>query len=283
MGCPAVIKRIFFAGAAVLVFASQAFAAAKLTAYPSPWDAGNAGSALPGSATAGAPIFDDEFKTLSIGVDGAREVKWYAPIHGKLGTGVLAQAADRKAISLRTNCLTLDTRNPSSSGAGGVDVNLQTMDGHGNGFALTNGYIEAGLYLPAAHGSHSGFWLLNVQTPQGHGEIDFPETYGAADHVDASAVHWWPTAASRFQSEVHVARYWKPPSPTYGSWHSFGVLLTPTEIVTYQDRKEIGRVARLSEMQGPFYALLSLFTDANRKDGYEPATLRVAYVRAWGK
>ena len=286
--------KIVYTVAAVLAVATPVLAqdattatttavATKLTAYPSNWTTSTAGSALPSSAMSGAMIFDDEFHTLNVCSDKTPGCNFYAPIHSKLGTGTLAQANNRDAISLKTNCLTLDTINPSSSGVGGVDVNLETMDNHGDGFAITNGYIEAGISLPAAHGSHAGFWLLNVQSSQGHGEIDFPETYGAADHVMASAVHWWPTSTSRFARSVAVGNYWKPATPAYAAWHRYGMLLTSSQICTYMDRQQVGCIDRLPEMSGAWYALLSVFTDANRKDGYEPAMMRVAYVRAWGQ
>ena len=101
----------------------------------------------------------------------------------------------------------------------------------------------------------------------------------------ASAAHWWPTAASRFASQVSVGHYWSALKPTsiYGTYHRWGVLLTPTTICTYQDRKQIGCIARLPEADGPFYALLSVFTDANRKDGYQPAVMQVQSLTAWGK
>ena len=260
---------------------SNAQVVAKLTAYPATWDQTKVGSALPNGAASGRMIFDEEFTTLHVCSDNTPDCNFYAPIHSKLGTGTLAQANNKAAISLATNCLTLVTINPSSSGVGGTDVNLQTMDSHGHGFSITNGYIEAGVSLPAAHGSHAGFWLLNVQNALGHGEVDFPETYGAGDRVFSSAVHYWPTSNSRFAKSVGVSNYWVPSPTAYAAWHSYGVLLTKSQICTYMDRKEIGCVARLPEMQGGWYALLSVFTDANRKDGYQPAMMRVAHVRAW--
>ena len=263
--------------------AAPASAQTKLTSYPSPYDTSRAGSPLPSTAMTGPLAFDDEFKTLSVCADNVPGCKWYAPIVPKLGTGQLALASNRAAISLATHCLTLQTINPSSSGVGGTDVNLQTMDAHGHGFSITNGYVEAGISLPTAHGSHAGFWFNNIQGPQGHGEADFPETYGAADRVFTSAVHWWPTAASRFAYQVTVHAYWVPSPSAYGVWHTYGALFTPTQICTYMDRKQIGCTARLPEMSKPWFPQFSVLTDANRKDGYQPAMMRVAYVRAWGK
>ena len=232
----------------------------------------------------GPLTFDDEFKTLSVCADGVSSCNWYAPIVPQLGTGALAQPTNRAAISLATNALTLQTIDPSSSGVGGTDVYMQTRDTHGHGYAITNGYIEAAISLPAAHGSHAGFWFNNIASALGHGEIDFPETYGAADHVFTSAVHWWPSAASRFAYEVTVHAYWSPGTPAqeYATWHTYGVLLTTSTICTYMDRLEVGCVPRLPEMSNPWTLSLSVITDHNRTDGYQPAMMRVAYVRAWG-
>ena len=255
-----------------------------LTAYPAAWSTSEAGTPLPASATSAALTFDDEFKTLSVCADGVSSCNWYAPIVPQIGTGTLAQPTNRTAISLATNALTLQTVNPSSSGTGGTDAYIQTRDTHGHGYAITNGYVEAAISLPAAHGSHAGFWLDETTSTQGHGEIDFPETYGEGDHVFSSAVHWWPTAASRFAYEVTAPNYWSPGTPAqeYATWHTYGVLLTPSTICTYMDRAEIACVARLPEMSNPWFLQLSVVTDPNSPDGYQPALMRVAYVRAWG-
>ena len=233
----------------------------------------------------GAMTFDDEFKTLSVCANNVASCKWYAPIVPKLGTGTLAQPTNRAAISLATNALTLQTINPSSSGVGGTDVYMQSSDTHGHGYTITNGYVEAAISLPAAHGSHACFWMDNFQSAQGHGEMDFPETYGAADRVFSSALHWWPTASSRFAYQVTTHAYWVPGTPAqeYATWHKYGILLTPTTICTYMDRREVGCAPRLPEMSNAWSLELSVITDANRKDGYQPAMMRVAYVRAWGK
>ena len=257
----------------------------KLTTYPGTYDASQAGSALPSSAMSGPMTFDDEFKTLSVCADGVAGCNWYAPIVPKLGTGTLAQPTNRAAISLATDALTLQTIDPSSSGVGGTDTYMRSQDTHGHGHTITNGYIEAAISLPAAHGSHACFWIDNLQAAQGHGEVDFPETYGAGDHVFTSAVHYWPTSASRFAYEVSARNYWSPGTPAqeYGTWHRYGILLTASSICTYMDRKEVGCTPRLPEMSNPWAMELSVTTDPNRKDGYQPAMMRVAYVRAWGK
>ena len=136
--------------------------------------------------------------------------------------------------------------------------------------------------------------MLNVQQPQGHGEIDAPETYGAADDTWSRAVHWWPTSASRFANSVRTSAYGhiNKTATYYGQLHRYGILLTPTMIYVYDDTQcalgpkcplqERGRVSRLPESVAPFYILLSNLTDSNRRDGYEPSTMTVRYVKVWG-
>jgi hypothetical protein len=255
--------------------------AGDITTYPSTWDKSHAGAPLPDSARAAKPVFDETFQTLSIGDEEAKNATWYAPIHYKLGVGKLAEPTDRQAISLDNNALLLQTRNPNEPG--GVDVNIQTMDKHGNGFALQNGYFEVKANLPVAHGSHSGIWLLSQQGEQGHGEIDIVETYGITDHYIHSSLHWWPNVKnSRFAKHVFIGHGFFDPGLVFqGSFHDYGVQLTPTEVIFYFDQKETRRAARLPEQLVPFHLLLSVFTDPKRKDGYEPAMMRVAQVRAW--
>jgi hypothetical protein len=267
--------------AALLTLSQSLVLAGTVTTYPSTWDVSHAGTPLAGSVRAAKPAFDEQFQTLSIGAEQAKDVTWYAPIHYKLGVGKLADPTDRQSIALDNNALQLQTRNPNEPG--GVDVNIQTMDKHGNGFAMQNGYFEVNASLPVAHGSHCGIWLLSQPGEQGHGEIDIVEAYGMTDRHIHSSLHWWPNLkASRFAGHVFIGRGFFDPGVVFqGSFHDYGAQLTPTEVIFYFDQKETRRAARLPEQTVPFYLLLSVFTDGKRKDGYEPATMRVARVRAW--
>ena len=255
--------------------------AGDITSYPSTWDISHAGTPLADSARAGKPAFDEQFKALSIGAEEAKNVTWYAPIHYKLGAGKLADPTDRQAISLDNDALLLQTRDPDEPG--GVDVNIQTMDKHGDGFAMQNGYFEVNASLPVARGSHCGIWLLSQPGEQGHGEIDIVEAYGITDHYIHSSLHWWPQGeASRFARHVFLSHGFFDPGLIFqGSFHDYGVQLTPSDVIFYFDQKETRRAARLPEQRVPFHLLLSVFTDPHRKDGYEPAMMRVARVRAW--
>ena len=272
-------------GAAALALSAvsaHAQAAKPLIAYPGGWDTSHAGSSLPSAALHGE-AFMDKFEPLTIGADGAPDVHWYAPIHSKLGTATLAQPKNRQAI-VNNRGLHLNTLNPSSGGIGGTDVNLQTMDSKGDGFALMNGYVEASLTPPAAHGVHYGFWALTRANPAGtypgHAEVDIIEGYGAADKGVHQGVHAWQNGASEVSLPTN---YFVPSGGLYtGASHTFGIYLTPSEIYLYMDRKETARVARQPYQQAPFYFLLSVFTDANRSDGYQPATMGVWDVYAWG-
>ena len=224
----------------------------------------------------------DKFEPLEIGADGASGVRWFAPIHSKLGTGTLAQATNTEAISNKRG-LTLKTLNPSSGGVGGTDVNIQTMDSKGDGFACQNCYVEASIIPPAAHGVHYGFWALTRANPTGtypgHAEIDIIEGYGPQDKGVHQSVHAWQNGAAEVSPATN---YFRPADGLYtGAAHTFGLYLTPSEIYLYMDRKETGRVARQPYQQAPFYFLLSVFTDANRTDGYQPATMGVWDVYAW--
>ena len=276
------LKLALYAAAAILTLTHTAAAqTAKLNAYPSSWNTVKAGSPLPGAAF-GAPAMYALTcpKQTEIVKDGAATWMLWGPVHGKLGTGTLASPTDKEHLQAYGCNVIMRTSNPSSSGVGGVDANLETMDNHGHGFAASGGfYAEVTEFLPTAHGSHAGFWMEQLGNADGHGELDFPETYGAADHVAASALHWWPTSASQYARPVAVGNYWsaETPSALYGNPHRYGILKGKTQICTYVDRKEIGCVPLIAEMgTSPWRFLFSVFTDANRKDGYEPATLRIS-------
>ena len=264
--------------AAAAVQAGPAAAAAgTLTSYPDSWSTAAKGSAFTPPAS-WKLAFDDEFGRSSVGRDGAKGMDWFAPIHAQLGTGKMAVPVD-PAISVAGGVLTLKTRNPNA--AGGVEANIQTANSKGAGFLIQNGYVEARIDLPTAHGSHSGLWMLsNNAAGSGHGEIDVVESYGSGDPGIHSSAHWWPLTGSRFATAVAVSNYLRVPA-LQNAWHTYGVLLTTSAITLYFDRKELATIPRLPEQQVPFYILLSCFTDANRTDGYQPATMKVDYVKAW--
>jgi len=266
---------------AILLVGRSAVMGGTATTYPSTWDKSQAGTPLPESARSGAPAFDDSFKTLSIGPEEATDVRWYAPIHSQLGAGKMASPDDREAISVDEQGLVLRTRQPG--GADGVDVNLQTMNKAGRGFAMQNGYFEVTASLPAALGNHAGIWLLSLNGEQGHGEIDLAESYGKVDRNVHSSVHWWPNLSnSRFAKHVFLGKgFFNPGFNFQGTFHDYGVLLTAEHVIFYFDQKETRRVDRLPEQNVPFYVVLSNFTDRKREEGYEPAVMRVSRVRAW--
>jgi hypothetical protein len=157
-----------------------------------------------------------------------------------------------------------------------------------------NGYFEARMKVPFSNGAWPGFWFLAGYTgfPQasdpGGIEIDF-EFYGDARDVISTGIHDWPgntgqdAEAAKFDQGVDFSR----PGPDYTKdFHTFGMLLTPTEVVMYADRVEFKRYRRPSRSPTtPFFALLDLAIQENHgvdipaAGGY--VELLVDYVRIW--
>jgi hypothetical protein len=129
----------------------------------------------------------------------------------------------------------------------------------GSGFSAQYGYFEARMLVSAGPGTWPAFWLLpsdNLIRPQpAVAEIDAVELYG---HEPTGACH----STHEFQGGkdggiARCGRRW-PDERTALAWHTYGVSITPTEIVFSIDGREVATSPQVSGGDAPMFFLLDL-------------------------
>ncbi|WP_174300196.1 family 16 glycosylhydrolase [Caulobacter sp. S45] len=148
-------------------------------------------------------------------------------------------------------------------------------------FSQEYGYFDVRAKLPAGQGFWPAFWLMpeNGSWPP---ELDVMEDLGGnpntvymTSHSDATGTHTYVQSAA-------------PVSGVTTSFHDYGVLWTPTELVWYIDGNKVAEQATPSDMNTPMYMLLNLGVGDSSAWGGGPnsstptsATMQVNYVRAY--
>ena len=179
--------------------------------------------------------------------------------------------------------------------------------GSTTGFEQTYGYFEARVMFNSAPGQWSAFWL---QTPTNGSPVGDPATAGVemdiaehrtrcvtpaqicgsgndiSDRIQEALI--WDGYGADSKSAVRLSD--PLPGLGNGSWHTWGLRWTPTDLTFYYDDTAIwsqtGPISRRSQ-----YVILSsevgqFFAGAPPQGGYgtfqtSTTTMQVDYVRAW--
>lgn len=152
-------------------------------------------------------------------------------------------------------------------------------------FAQTTGYFEARIAYPSGKGLWPAFWLLPVPKmvagrgeAQGAQEIDIFESIGQpgalyftlfANNGGVKVPEQMPV-----QTDLDLAEF-----------HTYGLLLTETEIVWYVDDKEMHRAPN-RDFHLPAYMLINLAIGGEWPGVPDattpfPAEMKIDWVRAW--
>lgn len=175
----------------------------------------------------------------------------------------------------------LDLGNPRMHGLPFVSGLITTE----KSFGQPAGYFEARIALPPGKGLWPAFWLLPEPKTEGGRpvhpggqEIDIFEAIGEPGRIyhtvftDSGGEKI--KNARAFETHADLTRF-----------HTYGVLVTPAQIVWYFDDVEVRRVAN-ADFERPAYMLLNLAVggdwpgapDANTRF---PAVMRIDWVRAF--
>jgi len=156
----------------------------------------------------------------------------------------------------------------------------------GSGFSAQYGYFEARMLASAGPGTWPAFWLLpsdNLIHPQpAVAEIDAVELYG---HEPTGACH--STHEFKGGKDGGVARCGRrwPDERRAVAWHTYGVSVTPTEIIFYIDGREVATSPQVEGGGAPMFFLLDLALGGGWPVALQPvqdrAVLYVDYVRVF--
>ena len=168
----------------------------------------------------------------------------------------------------------------------GAELSSAFPNSHATG-SFRKGYTEARMKLPSGKGVWPGFWMLDVGSidksrgDKGAVEIDIIEGYGWPN-LAVSTIHNWTTDGSQ---QTHASTRLENLPDTTNEFHSYGCLVTDTEIVVFFDGIEKSRAPLpRAEMVSSFFVILDMAMGggwpielpANRY--YEA---QVDYVRIW--
>jgi beta-glucanase (GH16 family) len=258
--------------------------------------AGNAAAAAP----AGPPTWSDEFSGTSLDVS-----RWSHRATGPRNDGILTP----DAVTVAGGALTIKTYTEQGKHYSGM---ISTQQHGSDGFEQTYGYFEAKVKFNSSPGQWSAFWL---QSPTIASPLGDPAAAGVemdvAEHrarcVTASAPTSPATCApdrditdrtqraliwDGYGPDLKAAVKLSDPLPGLGngSWHTWALRWTPTEVTFYYDDAAIwsqkGPISRRSQ-----YMILSsevgrFFAGDIPAAGYGPretstTSMKVAYVRVW--
>jgi len=219
---------------------------------------------------AGAPIFEERFRTLDAGPDqaarGAPSHRWRTIVKG---------GADAGARSLSGGTFFGDTttgENPFRIGSGGLTITAKRVAGLPFGktwnsgflstkfsFSFLHGYAETDADLPTCvKGAWPApLWLLPVSGDWPlHGEVDAPETIGKVDPRTGMGANHWGVIS---KGAAGVTRWGaETPMPCARGRHTYGILWRPDQIGFYLDRRLVAQTATPSDFTQPMYLLMDL-------------------------
>ena len=180
---------------------------------------------------------------------------------------------------------------PGENGPGYDPNDIDYLSGiitSNNSFNMTHGYVEARVKLPPGQGLWPAFWLLNKHYVEDVPEIDVMEFLG---HETSKVYHTY----HYFEPENNWA---KISTPTYESehadwtqtFHTFGLVWSPREIIWYVDGVEAKRItdSEFKISKQAMYILANLAVGGNWPGDADsttpfPAEYEIDYIRAYKK
>ena len=161
------------------------------------------------------------------------------------------------------------------------------------------GYFEASIKLPKGKGTWPAFWMMPVGNDWNTnpwpmcGEIDIMEEVGVVPNEVSSSIHTQDYNHTKNTQKTHAMKI----ADAEGAFHTYALLWTADEIITYVDGKEQLHVTKAAlgsgHNQWPFhYAFYPIFNlawggDWGGMQGVDesalPITMEVDYIRIFQK
>ena len=229
-------------------------------------------------------IFDDEFNTLSVSAHGPGTT-WTAhtPWNGDFGDATFVDPRPGFPFTVANGILRIEMRrNRDGKWQSGL---LSSSGPGGTGFTAPYGYFEMRAQFPAGPGVWPAFWL-DSQPPAGSSdpsvEVDVVEHYGRFPAAFNSTVTVWNKPGHGDNRSVHQINS-VPAGTLSAGFHTYGVDVSPQDIVFYFDRKPIWRTPTPPEHRHGFDVLVDLGLGGGWPiaGAPNPAFMLVDYVRVY--
>jgi beta-glucanase (GH16 family) len=140
--------------------------------------------------------------------------------------------------------------------------------------------------MPPGPGTWPAFWLAALK-PTGHPsdsvEIDVVEYYGKFTNAYQTATHIWYKDGKKdggTLDSIHV-----PDGSLVQDFHTYGVDISPRNIVFFLDGKQVWSQPTPRELDGPMYPLVNLALGSGWPIDQtpNPSTLLVDYVHVYAR
>jgi Glycosyl hydrolases family 16 len=170
---------------------------------------------------------------------------------------------------------------------------IASVDRASKGFAQRFGYWEAKIKFPnvAGRGAFCAFWLHSMAAvpnagPKGY-EIDIAEYWSRVPGQVAFTVHPWNPSGGGQAGPPYSSGGFHPIADTSGTWHTYGVMVSPKWISCYYDGKCVRNVpTHLDYLEDPLYILLDYALEGpptgEPYDSHGDSSMLVDYVAAYG-
>ncbi|GAB5456491.1 MAG: hypothetical protein Hens2KO_27200 [Henriciella sp.] len=232
------------------------------------------------------PIFMEEFDTLSVSSNRIGPARWTAhtPWWGDFGDAKFTDPGRHGPFSVENGILTIkawkDDKEQWRSGL------LAAADRSGRGHGTQYGYFEARMKFPPGKGTWPAFWLMPlvpVRSVDGRVEVDVVEYYGRRSDRFHSVIH------VKYDDKTHNrsqgTRTAVPERSLIDEFNTYGVDISPSEIVFFLNRKEVWRQSTPKEIQYPMYPIVNLALGSGWPidETPDPSLMYVDYVRVYAR
>lgn len=232
------------------------------------------------------PVLMEEFNDQSISPLTFGPARWTAhtPWAGDFGDARFIDPGPGGPFAVKDGVLSITARKDAAGKwTSGL---IAAADASGAGAGARYGYFEARMKLPTGPGTWPAFWLAAlkpVTEKNGNLEVDVLEYYGHHTAAYQAVLHVWyadPAKHRGVGQKIDVAA-----DSLERDFHTYGVDVSPQEIVYFLDRKPVWRQPTPKEHTAPLYPIVNLALGSGWPIDKtpNPSTLLVDYVRVYGR
>jgi hypothetical protein len=248
----------------------------------------------PGPSCELRPVFIENFdedtapnrRIESISSSRIGPARWTAhtPWNGDFGDAVFVDPIPGGPFAIKDGMLSI-TASKNSDGRWTSGL-IAAADATGAGSGTRYGYFEARMKMPPGPGTWPAFWLISlkpVEKSDPKVEIDVVEYYGKLTSSYQITTHvWWRNEAKNTGSLNTIS---VPNGVLVGDFHTYGVDISPKNLVFFLDGKQVWTQPTPPELDGPMYPLVNLALGSGYPTDHtpSPSTLLVDYVHVYGR
>jgi hypothetical protein len=232
------------------------------------------------------PVFIEDFNEVRIAASRIGPAVWTAhtPWGGDFGDAQFIDPGPNGPFKVENGLLAITAS--KKDGSWWKSGLIAAADATGAGTGTRYGYFEVRMKMPPGPGTWPAFWLAPLKPVAGSDasvEIDIIEYYGQFTDAYRTAVHVWYN--DKVRTRADGAKIDVPNLALVNDFHTFGVDISPQNIVFFFDRKKVWSYPTPPELITPMYPLVNLALGSGWPIDKtpNPSTLLVDYVHIYGR